>query len=163
MPGLCAVSGRSVLPKGVAPSEAQFHALLVQGLARIAVAHGRGRLADAMGRSGRQLDNVFGGAEPKPKALFDALTLDPTALDEVIGAYGLRIVPATQGAPADDHKDDWRLASGISAGLAKLIESNADGFRDHNETLAIAAVIRPHIGALLNIINQADELTRPRH
>ena len=43
---------------------------------------------------------------------------------------------------------DMRLAAGLSAGLAKLIESNADGHRDHNETLAIAAVIRPHIGAL---------------
>lgn len=152
------MTGRTVLPKITPPDEARFHMLLVQGLARVAAKHGRGQLADAMGRSGRQLDNVFGGADPKPKSLFDALTLDPTALDEVIGAYGLRIAPASQGT-----EDDMRLAAGISAGLAKLIESNADGVRDHNETLAIAAVIRPHIGALLNIINQADELTRPRH
>ena len=129
----------------------------------MAARHGRGALSDAMGRSPRQVDNVFGGADPKPKALFDALTLDLTALDEVIGAYGLRIVPASPDGEDEPHKDDWRLAAGISAGLAKLIESNADGVRDHNETLAIAAVIRPHIGALLNIINQADELTRPRH
>lgn len=86
------------------------------------------------------------------------LTLDPTALDEVLAAYGLRAMPATSSM-----QDDMRLAAGISAGLAKLIDANADGVRDHNETLAIAAVIRPHIGALQTIINQADELTRPRH
>lgn len=140
------------------PDEAQFHALLVQGLARVAATHSRGKLSDAMGRSGRQLDNVFAGADPKAKALFDALTLDPTALDEVLAAYGLRAMPATASL-----QDDMRLAAGISAGLAKLIDANADGVRDHNETLAIAAVIRPHIGALQTIINQADELTRPRH
>jgi hypothetical protein len=149
---------RTVLPLKPVPDEARFHALLVQGLARVAAKHGRGQLSDAMGRSGRQLDNVFGGSDPKAKALFDALALDPTALDEVIAAYGLRIVPATDG-----QENDMRLAAGIAAGLAKLIESNADGVRDHNETLAIAAVMRPHLGALTNIINQADEITRPRH
>jgi hypothetical protein len=158
MPGLSAMKGRTVLPQITAPDEARFHALLVQGLARVSAKHGRGQLADAMGRSGRQLDNVFGGADPKAKALFDALLLDPTALDEVAAAYGLRIVPATDG-----QENDMRLAAGIAAGLAKLIESNADGVRDHNETLAIAAVMRPHLGALTNIINQADEITRPRH
>lgn len=152
------MGNRTVLPTIEGPDEARFHMLLVQGLARVAAKHGRGKLADAMGRSGRQLDNVFGGAEPKPKSLFDALKLDPTALDEVIGAYGLRIAPA-----AHCTEDDMRLAAGISAGLAKLIDANADGVRDHNETLAIAAVIRPHLGALQSIINQADELTRPRH
>ena len=152
------MSVRTVLPQIAALDEARFHALLVQGLARVAAKHGRGQLSDAMGRSGRQLDNVFGGADPKPKALFDALTLDPTALDEMMAAYGLRVVPIAQGS-----EGDLRLASGIASGLAKLIESNADGVRDHNETLAIAAVIRPHLGALTNIINQADELTRPRH
>ena len=55
-----------------------------------------------------------------------------------------------------------RLAAGIASGLAKIIESNADGVRDHNETLAIATLIRPHIGALSAIINEADEMTRPR-
>lgn len=152
------MTARIVLPNIAAPDAARFHALLVQGLARLAAKHGRGKLADAMGRSGRQLDNVFGGADPKPKALFDTLTLDTTALDEVMAAYGLRVVRQAQGS-----EDDLRLASGIAAGLAKLIESNADGIRDHNETIAIAAVIRPHLGALTNIINQADELTRPRH
>lgn len=154
------MTARTVLQQITPPDEARFHMLLVQGLARIAAKHTRGKLADAMGRSGRQLDNVFGGADPKPKALFDALALDPTALDEVIGAYGLRIVPVTEGSAV---QEDMRLAAGISAGLSKLIDANADGVRDHNETLAIAAVIRPHIGALLNIVSQADELTRPSH
>lgn len=149
---------RTVLPAITPPDEARFHLLLVQGLARVAARHGMGKLSDAMGRTGRQLGNVFGGADPKPKALFDALTLDPTALDEVLAAYGLRAVPSAQST-----EDDMRLAAGISAGLAKLIDANADGVRDHNETLAIAAAMRPHIGALQNIIHQADELTRPRH
>lgn len=139
-------------------SEPLFHALVVQGLARVAARHGRGTLADAMGRSSRQLDNVFAGADPKPKALFDALMLDPTALDEVLAAYGLRAVPH-----AAAQEDDMKLASGIAAGLSKLIESNADGVRDHNETLAVAALIRPHMGALTGIIEEADQLTRPPH
>ena len=88
------MSARSVLRENTYPGEAAFHALIVQGLARLAAKHGRGRLADAMGRSPRQLDNVFAGADPKPKALFDALTLDPTALDELLAAYGLRVAPA---------------------------------------------------------------------
>ncbi len=149
---------RSVLPQIAAPDEARFHMLLVQGLARIAATHSRGQLADAMGRCGRQLDNVFGGADPKAKALFDALLLDPTALDEVFAAYGLRIAPAVVA-----QESDMRLASGLASGLAELIAANADGVRDHNETLAVAALIRPHLGALTNIINQADEITRPRH
>lgn len=152
------MKARTVLPQIAAPDEARFHDLLVQGLARVSAKHGRSQLAAAMARTTRQLDNMFGGSDPKPKALFDTLTLDPTALDEVMAAYGLRVMPIAQGS-----EDDLRLASGIASGLAKLIESNADGVRDHNETLAIAAVIRPHLGALTSIINQADELTRPRH
>ena len=77
-------SARSVFHKTAALCEAQFHALVVQGLARIAARHGRGALSDAMGRCSRQLDNVFAGADPKAKALFDALALDATALDELL-------------------------------------------------------------------------------
>lgn len=152
------MTARTVLPKRTVPDEARFHALIVQGLARVAAQHGRGTLSDAMGRSGRQLDNVFAGSDPKAKALFDVLALDPTALDEILSAYGLRTVPLAGGI-----EDDLRLAAGLSNGLSKLIESAADGVRDHNETLAIAALLRPHVGPINAIINQADDLTRPRH
>ena len=75
------------------------------------------------------------------KALFDALLLDLTVLDEVLAAYGLCAVPL-----AVRRDDDLRVASGVAAGLSKLIESAADGCRDHNETLAVAALLRPHMG-----------------
>lgn len=149
---------RAVLRERDRLSEARFHDLIVLGLARLSAANGRQAVADAMGRDLRSLENVFSGSDPKAKALFDTLLLDVTALDEVLGAYGLRALPLQQS-----HENDMHLAAGLSNSLSKLIESNADGCRDHNETLAVAALLRPHMGALNAIMAEADAIRAPSH
>lgn len=145
----------SVLPESTRLSEARFHDLIVLGLARLSAKFGREKVAAAMGRDRRSLENVFAGSEPKAKALLDTLLLDATALDEVLSAYGLRVVPVQQGA-----EDDMHLAAGLSHGLTKLIESAAG---DHNETLMIAEILRPHMRGLAAIVDQADRLRSPSH
>lgn len=148
----------SVLRESARLSEARFHDLIVLGLARLCAKYGREQVAASMGRDRRSLENVFAGSEPKAKALLDTLLLDVTAMDEVLSAYGLRVVPARQTAENDMH-----LAAGLSAGLAKLIESAADGVRDHNETLTIADIVRPHLQGLAAIVDEADRLRAPSH
>jgi len=149
---------RNGLRKTERPTEERFHNHIVCGLARISANHGRHAVAESMGRDIRSLENVFAGSDPMAKALFDTLLIDHTALDEVLQLYGLRALPIEQRPEGDMH-----LATGLSQSLAKLIESNADGVRDHNETLAIAALLRPHLGALQALVTEADRLRTPSH
>ncbi|WP_203310476.1 hypothetical protein [Sphingomonas beigongshangi] len=144
---------RNVLPKRVGPDEASFGNLFVAGLARVAAKIGKGALADRMGRTTRSLDNILGGGSTTGKAMFDALLADETALDEVFAAYGYRLCPLHCEAA-----NDLNVAAGVIDAMGELVKARADGHRDHNETLAVAALLRPHLPAMQAIVHEADEL-----
>ena len=132
----------TVLPERTGPDEASFHALLVAGLARVAARITPAALAKKMGRTVRQLNNVMGGATPDAIAIFDALLADPTVLDELLASYGFRLCPLHAEAASD-----LDIAAGVIGAMGQLVHANADGVRDHNETLAIASLLRPHLPA----------------
>ena len=74
-------------------------------------------------------------------------------MSEVLSAYGFRLIPITV-----DAANDLTTAAGTIDAMAALIRSQDDHHRDHNETLAIAALLRPHLAALERIVAQADDL-----
>lgn len=144
---------RNVLPKRTGPSEATFASLFVAGLARVAAKIGKGTLADRMDRTPRSLDNILGGGSTSGKAMFDALLADETVLDEVLASYGFRLCSLHQQAA-----NDLLVAGGVIDAMGKLVSAHADGIRDHNETLSIAALLRPHLPAIQAIVHEADTL-----
>lgn len=144
----------AVLPKRTPPTEARFHHLLVTGLDRVAARIGKPALAEAMDRTVRSLDDVLErGATPGAKALFDALLADPTALAEVLRAYGFKLVPDKADAANDLH-----TAAGLSHAAGALIEAHEDGHRCHAETLKVANKLRPLLPQIAAIIAEADRL-----
>jgi predicted N-formylglutamate amidohydrolase len=148
------VSANAVLPKRQGPTEARFHHLLVIGLDRVADKVGKTALAEAMDRTVRALDDVLErGATPGAYALFNALLADPTALAEVLRAYGLKVVPDRA-----DAANDLSTAAGLSHAAGALIEAHEDGYRNHSETLRIANRLRPLLPQIAAIIEEADRL-----
>lgn len=84
---------------------------------------------------------------------FNLLTIDPTALNELAGRYGFKLVPITaQGA------NDLHTAAGLLDGASELIKSQEDGHRNDRETCRVADILRPHLPAAVAIVQQADQL-----
>lgn len=82
-----------VTPDG-SVTEETFHRAMVRGLERAKQKVGSlKKLARRMGLSARQLANILKGAQPRPKKLFDVLSVSPCALDDIARAYGYRLVP----------------------------------------------------------------------
>lgn len=145
----------TVVPAMKLPSEPEFSAQLVLGLARASAKLGRGALADRSGRTGRGLDKLFAGSIPNGKGLLDLLTADLSVLDEVLALYGLRVVPIEHEAAAD-----LSLLADATGLVAEHIDAMRDGRRDHQETLRIAEKARPVLRQYACIIEEADRLRR---
>lgn len=129
-------------------------ALLAAGWARIALKHGKGKFADGIGATEKTLENAMASKSlPELHTALNSLSVDPTALDEVLAGYGFRIQPLHC-----DAANDINTAAGVIHAMGELVKAQDDGHRDHNETLSIAALLRPHMPAMQAIISQADEL-----
>lgn len=142
-----------VVPVRSGPSELQYHQALVSGLARVAAKTGRGNLADRSHRTTRALDKLFSGAcaDTSGKGLLDFLCADPTALDEVLALYGLKLSPVEAEAG-----QDFTTIADSAALLATFTDAMRDGRRDHRETIAIAEKARGVVPHLTAIIAEAD-------
>jgi hypothetical protein len=147
------MANNRVVPKEPKLSEAQFHGHIIAGLARVAARIGRGTLADSMSRTTRALDKVFAGSTPDAHALFEATRADPTVLDEIAAAYGLRLVPMHS-----DRDSDLVVAAELCDCASEIIHANREGCRSHQDTIRIAEKLRPAMGPALAIIEEADEL-----
>lgn len=135
-------------------SETRFGELLTCAWGRITAKKGRGGFADALNVTPETLGNAMSGRnQPKAHTVFNSLRADPTALDEVAAHYGFKIIPASS-----DAANDLATAAGTIDAMAALVRALDDQHRDHQETLSIANLLRPHIGSLNAIIRQADEL-----
>lgn len=129
-------------------------ALLSAGWARIAAKHGKGKLADGIEATEKTVENAMAGRTlPEFHTALNSLTVDPTALDELFAAMGLRVCPLHAEAA-----NDLQTAAGVVTAMGELIARLADGNRDHNDTLAIAALLRPHMPAMTSILREADAL-----
>lgn len=147
---------RRVVPKRRDISEAEFHAALIAGLARVAADIGRGNLADKWGRSPRQLGKLFAGdsLDTSGRALLDFLGADMTALDEVLALYGVGLhrLPDPSGEGAGD-----TLASVIDFAAA-ISADQRDGTGGHRARMRLADKARPVAQAAMGLIHEADRL-----
>lgn len=146
---------RSNVFPDIAPVPKQrVSALLAAGWARVAAAKGKGRLADAVDATEKTIENAMAGRTlPELHTALNSLLIDPTALDELLRAFGYRLIPYHAAAA-----NDLSTAAGVIDAMAELVKSHADGHRDHNETLAVAALLRPHMAAVEQIIREADQI-----
>lgn len=129
-------------------------ALLAASWARIASRHGKGKLADAIDATERTVENAMSGNTlPELHTALNSLSLDPTALDEVLAAYNLMICPLHPVAA-----NDLETAAGVINAMGTLISAMADGHRDHLETMSVGALLRPWLPALESIVREADAL-----
>lgn len=139
---------RTALPKG------RVSALLSAGWARAIAASGKGAFADALEVSENTIGNALAQrTTPELHTVLNSLTVDPTALDELLAGYGVRLCPLHAVAA-----NDLATAAGVISAMGSLVEAMADGHRDHNETLAVAQLLRPHMSAVNAIIHEADAL-----
>jgi hypothetical protein len=94
-------------------------------------------------------------AQRAPEALtvINSVTVDPTALDEVFRELGFCLIPLQTAAA-----NDLQTAAGVVSAMGDLIARLADGIRCHNDTLAVATMLRPHMPALEAIVTEADRL-----
>jgi len=137
-------------------SKSDFQRLLAMGWTRVWAGMGtKLRMAEAMGE--RDINAVDRGASatnlPEAHKVFNSLCADSTALDEVLQGYGFRLVPITAEAA-----NDLTTAAGVINAMGELVRALDDGKRDHNETLAVAAMLRPYMPALMGILGEADGL-----
>lgn len=135
-------------------TEEEVRAKLASGLLRLTTAHGPQKVGLKIGchektvRAARDQSSTL-----RIDLALNLLALDPTALDEVLAGYGMRLVPLQPDALGDLH-----TAAGLIEGAGELVRANADGRRDHRETMAIADKLRPYLPALIAIVDQADAL-----
>lgn len=133
----------------------KFQRLLAQAWGRVWPSVGKGKMAQAMGLNGtKTIDRgVTASNLPEAHVVFNSLCACPSALDEVLREYGFTLAPLH-----GDAANDLSTAAGTIDAMAALIRSQDDHRRDHNETLAIATLLRPHMPALEGILAEADRL-----
>lgn len=128
--------------------------LLAAGLLRGVTLHGKDEIALAAGCSSRCIEKALSlDTLPSMETMLNALSLEPTLLDELLAAYGMRLAPLHAEAA-----NDLVVASGVIDAMGELVRAAADGRRDHTETLAVAALMRPHLPAIQAIVREADAL-----
>ncbi len=90
---------------------------------------------------------------PEAHTIFNSLCADETALAEILSHYGYEICRVRRGAA-----NDLATAAGVISAMGRLVEANADGVRDHTETLEVADLLRPHIPGAVAILHEAEKL-----
>jgi hypothetical protein len=144
----------NVFPKMDPLPKSRVSALLSAGWARVASKVGKGKLADGVDATEKTVENAMAQRTvPDLHTALNSLTVDASALDELFAGYGLKIAPLHAEAA-----NDLVTAAGVIDAMGELVKAMGDGHRDHNETLAIATLLRPYMPALQAIIAQADVL-----
>jgi hypothetical protein len=148
------MSARNVFHKRARLTKERSKALLASGLHRAVSANGLAEVALAAGCCERSIQNALSlDTLPSLDVILNAMDLEPTILDELFAAKGLRVAPLHSEAA-----NDLQIAAGVSAVASAICKALTDGQRDHKETLEIAKLIRPHLPALTAIVREADEL-----
>lgn len=137
-------------------TQQEFHAALIEGLARAARRlKGRGALADALDMTPQGLNKVFGGSMPCVKRLFDALAVDDHILDDVADLYQRKLIHRDSG-------DEESAAPALVAALHKIIEAEADGVKDHVELLDMEDELRRASKTIDCLLDRIAQIRRPR-
>lgn len=135
-------------------TEEDARKLLSFGLLRLTAEHGPSRVGLEAGCDEKTIRNA---RDQKSTLRLDLalnlLTLDPTAMDELLASFGLRLCPLRANAANDLH-----TAAGLLDGATELVRSYEDGERNREETFRIAEKLRPHLAAAIAIVREADEM-----
>src|SRR3546814_736132 len=152
------MSGGKVLPAPQRLTESEARRMLALGLQRVVKAHGPSGVALDAWCDEKTIRNARDETTSlKLHTTLNLLALDVTALDELLAAYGFRLAPLYA-----DEAHDLRMISGLASVAGALADANADGVRDHRETLVVADALRPLLPQLAMIIEQADRLRSGR-
>lgn len=151
----------SVVPETMSVSEVEFHAHMVAGLARAQQRAGAKGLAFVMDLTKKQLGNILAGGMTSPKRLWDALAACPTALDDIAGAYGRRLVP--KDAICDSDRGTQPIAALLAqVALAESPDSPGGAAKTHAELLEMEPDIRAVRRLLDGWIEEIDRIRAPR-
>lgn len=144
----------SVRPNIAPLTEQEARHLLAAGLLAPVYEHGPTRVALTIGcdektvRKARDEQTTL-----RLDLAFNALLADPCALDKLLAHYGYR-----RAAAHADPANDLATAAGVIGAMGELVARLADGKRCHNDTLAVAALLRPHMPAIHAIMQEADAI-----
>jgi len=139
----------------------RVNALSKQSLqSKLAVAWGRvcgkmggpGSFAEKAEIEGSAVSRVLGYKNlPEAHTIFNGLLADPTALDEIMAHYGLRVSPLQAEAA-----NDMLLAASLSDALGEFIRRLSDGKRCHVDTAVLASLFREIIPQMQAIVAEDD-------
>ena len=119
---------------------------------RCALAMGQGIFADASDMDQVTVRRgIAGPSLPSAENLLNSLAADPTALNEVLGLYGLVATLKESGEVSD-----MDLITGMSGAVAEYLRRIADGRRCHLDEAALAALFRPIIPQMQAIVDADD-------
>lgn len=122
--------------------------------ARVIARIGKGHFADAIGCCSATVDNALTGPGlPEAHTLLNSLLADPTALDEVLRLYGMRVVPLKSKAD-----EDIQVIADMAGVQSDWLERLLDGRRCHRDTAALAKRFRPLIAKMQAVIEEADKV-----
>lgn len=135
-------------------SKTKLSAALSAAWGRVGNALGKGAFADAAEFDVVTINRALTGPSlPAAENLLNSLAADPSALDEVLALYGLRLCPAFSKSA-----NDMELAAGLGHSLSELIDRIRDGTRCHLDTLALAELFRPLMPQMQAVIDEADAM-----
>jgi hypothetical protein len=99
------------------------------------------------------VSNALSGTTTELHTVLNSLLACPNALDELMSAYGFRIVPENAAMTPD-----MQTLAHMSKAMAEFIDALRDGKRNHRETLELAEELRPLVPRLTAIIHEAEGL-----
>lgn len=144
----------TVVPEIVTLGQQEFHSRLVAGWSRAIVHVGRGAFADAIEMTTKGLAKVLGeDTTPHARTILNSRKAHPTALDELLAGYRVRLVPETAACSSDE-------GAGLSLlrAATKCVEAEADGVKHHHELLAMEPELRDAAAILAAMLTRIDRL-----
>lgn len=141
-----------VFPEIVALPKHRVSALLAAGWTRGVARVGKGTFADRAETTTRTVDNGLTSATlPEAHTIFNSLAADPTALDELLAAYGFRL-ESLNAQPSED----LALAGNLAEVTTDLIRGG--GRMTPRQKVELADKLRPIICEEEAIVREADHL-----
>jgi hypothetical protein len=128
-----------VRPADLLLTEEDYRRLVAPAISRMTVDRQLARLALMVGADEKTLRQAREArASLSGSKLFNLLTVDPTALDELLAHFGLKAVPLEAADACET-----RLLAETAGLVAAHARAFADGRIDHREEQALAAIARP--------------------
>jgi type II secretory ATPase GspE/PulE/Tfp pilus assembly ATPase PilB-like protein len=136
-------------------SKDKFQTKLAAAWGRVWPRTSKGAMASRMGLNDtKTIDRAVTASNlPEAHTIFNSLCADETALDEVLAAYGFKLIRLH----ADAANDFDTLADAADL-HDEHMNAMRDGVRDHRETLKIADKARPVVRKYQAIISEAERL-----